>query len=207
MTTTKMLNAVGQFTVIAMAIISLLPPSFARANQRNRTLGKDPLGETLKEFRIRYPKATCGRAGSTQITPQNLVNSGTMGQIHCCLNDRDSLSAFSSFRILNLDDCAIHATFWKRRLYSLDYMLDVRSVQIVLGTFEKLYGPPSQMIKDPQEDTNPILVDWMIGGATLELALSRPSGQDFTEHFNRPTGEPWLTAVCVSLWNSDLAST
>jgi hypothetical protein len=130
-----------------------------------------------------------------------------MGLIHCCLNDRDSLRAFSSFRILNLDDCAIHAIFWKRRLYSLDYLLDVRSVQIVLGTFEKLYGPPSQMIKDPQEDTNPILVDWMIGGATLDLALSRPSGQDFTEHFSRPTGEPWLTAVCVSLWNSDLAST
>jgi hypothetical protein len=207
MTMTKMLNAVGQFTVIAVAIMFFLPPSFARANQRNSTLGKDPLGETLKEFRIRYPKAACGRAGSTQITTQNLVNSGTMGQIHCCLNDGDSLTEFSQFRILNLDDCAIHAIFWKRRLFSLSYTLDVRSVQIVLGTFEKLYGPPSQMIKDLQEATDPILVDWMIGGATLELALSRVGGQDFTGDFNRPTGEPWLTVVCVRLWNSGLAST
>jgi hypothetical protein len=207
MTTTKMLNAVGQFTVISMAIMFFLPPSFARANQRNRTLGKDPLGETLKEFRIRYPRATCGRAGSTQITAQNLLNSGTMDQIHCCLNDRDSLTEFSQFRILNLDDCAIHAVFWKRRLFSLYYMLDVRSVQIVLGTFEKLYGPPSQTMKDPQDATNPILVDWRIGWTTLELALSRVGGQDFTEHFNHPTGEPWLTTVCVRLWNSGLAST
>jgi hypothetical protein len=207
MTTTKMFNAVGQFTIVAMAIMFFLPSAFAKANQRNRTLDKDPLGETLKEFRIRYPKATCGRADSTEITTQNLVTSGTMGLIHCCLNDRDSLTEFSQFRILNLDDCAIHAVFWKRRLFSLNYMLDVRSVHIVLDTFENLYGPPWQTMKDPEDATNPLLVDWLIGRTTIELALSRLGGQDFTKRFDHPRGEPWLTVVCVRLWNSDLART
>src|SRR5712664_64987 len=207
MTKTKMLKATDQFIVTAMAALFLLPPSPAGVNERIRTLGKDTLGETVKEFRIRYPKATCGRATSTEITTQNLVSLGNMDQIHCCLNDRDSLTEISRFRILNLDDCAVHAIFRKSRLYSLGYMLDVRSVQIVLDSFEKVYGLPAQIVKDPEDATKLIFVDWMEGDTTLELRLSRLGGGGFSKDSTNPKGEPWLQAVYISLWDSDLAST
>lgn len=190
-----------------MAALFILPPSPASANERIRTLGKDTLGETVKEFRIRYPKATCGRVTSLEITPQNLVTPGNMDQIHCCLNDRDSLTGFSPFRILNLDDCAVHAIFWKSRLHSLSYLLDVRSVQIVLHPFEKLYGPPDRLVKDPEDATELILIDWMEGWTTLELSLSRLGREVFPKDSTHPTAEPWLQVVCIKLWDSYLANT
>jgi len=177
-----------------------------KANKRIHTLGKDTLGETLKEFRIRFPKAICGRAISTEINPQNLVSSGTGDQIHCCLNDRDSLTEFSEFRILSFDDCAVHAIFWKNGLYSLGYMLDVRSVQIVLHPFEKLYGPPTQMEKDPDDASELSLVNWLEDGTTLELSLSRLGSEVFPKDSAQQKGEPWLRVVCIRLWNSDLAT-
>src|SRR5216684_1447085 len=88
MTKTKMLKATDQFIVTAMAALFLLPPSPAGVNERIRTLGKDTLGETVKEFRIRYPKATCGKITSIEITPQSLADPGNSEDIYCCLNDK-----------------------------------------------------------------------------------------------------------------------
>jgi hypothetical protein len=192
--------------LLMLAVVVTEPCIHAKANERLRTLGKDTLGETVKEFLIRYPKAICGRLISLEINPQNLVNSGSMRDIHCCLNDRDSLTKMSPFRILNLDDCAVHATFWKSRLDSLTYMVDVRSVQIVLDPFEKLYGPPAQMMKDPQDANNLILVDWMEGMTTLELKLSRLGREVSSKDSTQTKGESWLQVVSVSLWNSDLGT-
>jgi len=189
-------------SIVAMAALFLLQPSPARANQRISTLGRDTLGETLKKFQLRYPKATCGRAISTEITPQNLVNSGNMDDIHCCLNDRDSLNKISRFPILNFDDCAVHTNFWKSRLRSLSYTLDVRTLQTVLPFFVKLYGPPTQISEHPKDDGKLIFVNWMDHDMTLELVLSRLGGEDYHKGSTRPKGQPWLDAVTVDLWDS-----
>src|SRR5258708_26466088 len=102
-TTTRTLLHLLVMITVTLAVGATESRIHGKASKRIRTLGKDTLGETLKEFRSRFPKAICGRAISTEINPQSLVNSGTGDQIHCCLNDRDSLTEFSEFRILNFD--------------------------------------------------------------------------------------------------------
>ena len=200
-------RTVSHFLVaISLAIAVVLTEPRIQANERIRTLGKDTLGESIKEFRIRYPKATCGRTTSLEINPQNLVNSKNMEDIHCCLNDRDSLTKFSPFRILNLDDCAVRVIFWKSRLCGLTYLLDVRSLQIVLDPFEKLYGPPTRKVKDPDDATRLTYVDWSEGGTELELSLSKLGGEVFSKGSTSLKGEPWLEVVYVSLWNREMAT-
>jgi hypothetical protein len=206
MTKTKVLKATDQFIVTAMAALFLLLSPPASANERIRTLGKDTLGETVKEFRIRYPKARCGKITSIEITAQSLVDPGNSDDIHCCLNDKDSLTEVSRFPILNLDGCAVHAIFWKNRLCSLSYILDVRSVQIVLHDFERLYGQPTRMGKDPEDTTRLIFVDWMEGMTSLALSLSRLGGEDFAMDSTHLKGAPWLEVVSINLCNSDLGT-
>jgi hypothetical protein len=199
MTKPKLLRTI----VPAMAALLLLLPSVS-ASERIRRLGKDSLGETVKEFRIHHPKAVCGRLTSIEINSRTLIESEDMEDIHCCLNDNNSLSEVSRFPILNLDGCAVHASFWKSKLYSLSYMLDVRSVQIVLDDFEKLYGSPTRELKDPNDTTRLILVGWMERMTSLELKLSRLGGEDPAKDSKNLKGAPWLEVVSINLWNSDL---
>jgi hypothetical protein len=207
MNKTRTPKAFGQLMLAAAAALFLLPSALANVRERIDTLGKDTLGESVKEFRTRYPKAICGRTDSLEINPRTLVNSGNMDSTHCCLNDRTSLTELSQFTILNLDDCAVHAAFWKNKLIQIDYMLDVRSIQTVLLPFERLYGPPAQIGKDPDNDTVLTLVDWMQGGTTLEIRLTRLRGE-VTKKSTETIGEPWLKTVTVSLWKiHSLAST
>ena len=84
-----------QVLATMIAVLFLLPPSPVSAKQRIRTLGKDTLGEPLKEFQIRYPKAVCGRAISLEVIPKNLVNTENMDEVQCCLNDRVLLAEIS----------------------------------------------------------------------------------------------------------------
>src|SRR5258708_8234745 len=137
MTKTKVLKATDQFIVTAMAALLLLRP--ASANERIRTLGKDTLGETLKEFGTRYPKATCGRGTFAEINHESLAESRKIKDINCCLNDKDSLNVFSPLPILTQHDCAVQATSSKNRLWNLKSLINVQTVESVLPTFEKLY--------------------------------------------------------------------
>jgi hypothetical protein len=194
-----MLMATDQFMAAVMAVLFLLLPSPVSHKERIRTLGKDSLGETVKEFQVRYPKATCGRATSLEIIPENLVQSGNMDETHCCLNDRASLTEISKFPILNLDECTVHAIFWKGRLCDLTYLLDVRSIQTVLSYFEKLYGPPAQTSRGSEDASKLILVSWMEGDTNLELILSRLGGGDYHKSSTSPNGQPWLEVVSVDL--------
>jgi hypothetical protein len=191
---------------ISLAIAFVLTEPRIHANERIRTLGKDTLGETVKVFQVRYPKARCGRITSVEITAQSLADPGNADDIHCCLNDKDSLSEVSRFPILNFDDCAVHAIFLKNRLWNLSYMLDVRSVQIVLAEFEKLYGPPTRQQRDPEDATKLIFVDWMEGMTSLELRLSRLGSEDVSKNSTQPKGEPWLEVVSIDLWDTDLGT-
>ena len=197
MTKTKVLKAAGILTTIMT--LFLLPPS-ARANQSIRTLGNDSLGETVKHFQIRHPKAACGRKTSLDINPQTLVHSENMDDTDCCLNDRDSLTEVSQFPILNLDDCAFHASFAKGKLVALTYMLDVRSIQAVLDHFVKLYGPPTRMLKDSEDTTELTLVDWWEGLITLGLRTATINEDAFAKSSLRKAGEPPLHVVYVDFW-------
>ncbi len=85
-------------------------------------------------------------------------------------------------------------------------MLDVRSVQIVLDDFEKLYGLPAQIVKDPEDATKLTLVDWSEGMTSLELRLSRLRGEDFAKDSTRLNGAPWLEVVSINLWNINLGT-
>ena len=190
-----------------MAFAAVLTESRIYANERIRTLGKVTLGETVKQFRIHFPKAICGTLTSIDINPRNLVDTGNMDDIHCCLNDRESFSEVSSFPILDFDDCAVHAHFWKDRLYSLNYMLDVRSVQIVLRDFEKLYGPPTRIMRDREEAARLTFVEWMEKMTSLEVRLSRLGRSIDSKDSIHSPGEPWLEVVSIDLHDSVLGAT
>lgn len=193
----KVLQAAAQFIIMTLF---LLPPSPTRANQSIRTLGNDSLGETVKQFQIRHPKAACGRITSLDMNSQNLVHSGNMDDTHCCLNDRDSLTVVSQFPILNLDDCAFHASFAKGKLVALTYMLNVRSIQAVLDHFVKLYGPPTRMLKDSEDITELTLVDWWQGLMILGLRTATINEDAFAKYSLRKAGEPPLHVIYVDLW-------
>src|SRR5713226_6930469 len=199
MTKMKVLKA-GQFLVTTIVTLFLLPPTPSRANQPIRTLGNDSFGETVKQFRIRHPKAACGRITSLDINPQSLVHSENMDDTDCCLNDRDSLTEVSQFPILNLDDCAFHASFAKGKLVALTYMLNVRSIQAVLDHFVKLYGPPTRMLKDPEDTAELNLVDWWQGLMILGLRTATINEDAFAKYSLRDVGEPPLHVVYVELW-------
>jgi hypothetical protein len=191
---------------ISLMLAAILTELRVQASERIRTLGMDTLGESVKVFQAHYPKARCGKITSIEITAQSLADPGNSDDIHCCLNDEDSLPKVSRFPILNLDGCAVHAIFWKNRLCNLTYILDVRSVQIVFDDFEKLYGPPTRMVKDPKDATTLTFVDWMEGMTRLELQLARLGGQENLQDSTHLQGEPWLQAVSISLWNSELGT-
>jgi len=123
-----------------------------------------------------------------------------MDDVHCCLNDSASLTVFSKFPILNLDDCALHALFWKGKLYELTYMLDVRSIQAVLDHFLKLYGPATRMLRDPEDVTQLTLVDWWQGMTILGLRTATINEDAFAKYSLRKVGEPPLHVVYVELW-------
>jgi len=201
----KMVKLLGQFLVITMAAVFFLPRFSASANELNRKPARDPLGETLRHFRKRYPKAVCGRHTSLDITPQTLVGAGIGDEVDCCLFDKDTLTEFSPFRIVNLDDCAVHASFWRGKLFYLYYLLDVRSIQSVLFAFEKLYGTPSHMLKEPEDATELFSVNWYFHGTSMDLTLCRTGGQDLSGNFTHAREEPWLQVVGVSVWNENLA--
>ena len=200
MTSQKLVKASLQLIAVAWTSLFLSPRCPSHDRQSIQRLGTIKLGETVKEFRLQYPKAVCGRTTSTDITPQTLVNSGNTEQLHCCLNDLDSLTGFSKFPILNLSDCAVHVVFWNGWLYSLDYILDVRSVQTVLHSFERLYGQPADVQKDPENTTRVTHVFWEEGEMTLELDSAILGGEVSTRNSSHAAGEPWLHAVSVNLW-------
>jgi len=206
MTRIKTLEVTDQLFVVAMAALLLVPHWPDSYWERIRTLGKDRLGETVKQFQVHHPKAICGKFtffSTLEINAKNLIKGedGDGLSIHCCLNDKDSLNEVSPFPILNLHDCAFHAVFCKRGLYNLSYMLDVRSVKTVLSTFKKFYGPPDRMFSDPTDASKLVFFDWFRGGTSLEVKLSQ-LGND--EESKNPSAEPWLETVSVSLCDVDL---
>ncbi len=202
MATTKKLKAIsGQFMFIVTAALFLLLPSPGSANERIRTLGNDSLGETINVFRTRYEGATCTR--TIIVTAQGAAESPNKSDVDCCLNDRESASKVSSFQIVILDDdCAVRAKFTKNRLTNISYIVDVRSVEIVLDSFEKLYGPPTQMMGDSKDTSKLAYVSWWQGDAILTIVLCRLGKEVSPKDSTHPNGEPWLQVVTIALWET-----
>jgi hypothetical protein len=98
------------------------------------------------------------------------------------------------------DDCAVRAKFTKNRLTSISYIVDVRSVEIVLDSFEKLYGPPTQMMGDSKDTSKLAYVSWWQGDAILTIVLSRLGKEVSPKDSTHPNGEPWLQVVSIALW-------
>jgi hypothetical protein len=196
-----MLRTKDQFMAITIGLVLLAPHWSASYAERIRIMGRDKLGETVKRFQVRHPKAVCGRGVSEEMGTQKLINSVEADFDHCCLNDRESLKDISPFPILNPNGCAFHAIFSNHRLYGLSYVLDVRSVKTVLPTFEEFYGPPDRMFWDAGDPSKLTFFDWARGGTHLDVWLSQLGrGEDSIY----PSGEPRLETVSVSLWDVDL---
>lgn len=170
-----------------------------KANERMRKLGKDPLGESLEEFQVRYPKAICG----AQTKPRNLTNANSNGHVYCYLDDQDSLTKLSPSPFLNLGVRAVSAHFWRSRLYSLTFDLNARSIRTLLKPFKEIYGSPTLIVKDdPVDPMKLTYLYWVEHGIGLQVLLSHSSG----EVFQKNSAQPDVETVSVALWNSEFGT-
>jgi hypothetical protein len=182
---------------ICLTIAVILTESRIQANDHIRKLGKDPLGESLKEFQVRYPKAICG----AETRPRKLTSANSDGKVGCYLDDRDSLARISPSPFLNLGVAAVSAIFWNGKLYNLIFDLNVGSIRTVLGSFEKIYGPPILIaMDDPADATKLTYVSWIEGDTRLQVRLSKPGEKDST-HLK---GQKDVETVRVDLFDGDL---
>jgi hypothetical protein len=181
---------------ISLAIAVVLTEPRIQANERIRRLGKDPLGESLEEFQVRYPKAICG----AKPRPRNLTNANSNGHVYCYLDDLDSLAKISPSPFLNLGVRAVSAHFWRSRLYSLSFDLNVRSIQTVLKPFKQIYGSPTLIVKDDPADPLKLrYLYWVEHGIGLQVLLSHSAG----EAVQKNSAQPDVETVSVALWNSE----
>src|SRR5216683_2990034 len=154
---------------ISLTIAVVLTEPRIQANERIRMLGRDSLGESSKEFQVRFPKARCGSAPA-RTKSGNLTNANFYRKSYCYLDDYGSLARISPSPILDLDVRAVSAIFWKNRLYNLGFDLNVRSIRTVLGSFEKIYGPPTLIaMDDPADATKLTYLSWVEGDTELQV--------------------------------------
>lgn len=181
-------------------------PIHARDRERLRTLATDTLGETVKEFQHRYPKAICGTAASARTKPQNLTSEEIADKLYCDLDDRDSVARISPPLFFKFGVRAVTAIFWKSRLYDLGFDLNARSIRTVLGPFEKIYGPPALIaMDDPADPWKLTYVDWMEGNTRLHIWLFPLGGEVGERVSTHPKVQLGIEIVCVSFLNLDLA--
>jgi len=189
---------------LTIAVFALTEPCI-QANERIRTLGKDSLGESLKEFQVHFPKAMCGSAAKTK--HPNLTDEEIMYKVFCYLEDHDSLARISSAPFLNLSVRAVWAIFWKGRLYNLSFDLNVGSIRPVLDSFEKTYGPPTLIAMDDPADAKKMThVVWLEGDTKLQVRLSHPDEEVGQKDSTHPKGHPSAEMVCVDLLSAELGT-
>ena len=128
-------------------------------------LGSHTIGEKLSDFKTKFPNALClpFRGGKT---------ADGSGKLVCCLNDPAELSALSPFKILFSSKCGATAHFYQERLTKIRFVVDVSSIDLLLPTLTKVYGPPSQDFRDTQNAQDPISIDRMTGWARGDHILS-----------------------------------
>jgi hypothetical protein len=102
---------VHSLAAISLTIAVILTEQRTQANERIRTLGKDTLGISLKEFQARFPRAVCGNAACEKTKTQNLANAEATDKVYCYRDDRGSRARISPSPILNLDVRAVSAIF------------------------------------------------------------------------------------------------
>jgi len=188
-----------------LSVAIVLAETRILANERIRTLGGDSLGESLKEFQTRYPKAICGSPAKAKHA--NLTDAEITSKVFCYLDDRDSLAKISSAPFLNLSVRAVWAIFWKGRLYNLSFDLSVGSIRTVLDSFEKTYGPPTLIAMDDPADAKKMThVFWLKGDTRLQVRLSHPGEEVGQMDSTRPEGQPSVEIVCVDLLSAEIGT-
>ena len=167
------------------------------------TLGNLKLGERLRYFKARFPGAACGTANVLfPINRHTLDDPDDAEYLSCCIDDSESLAKFSKFKILTLEDqCHVLVHFWKERLVSLRFVLDVPSIEQLLPSFEGLYGPAHQKIKSSDQDHQLDLVSWWDGVAVLELETGNWGRKIGPDHLPPGDGMQKTRLVQVDLWD------
>lgn len=171
-------------TLIAFLILALLPLQGAWPNSRpDRTipfrLGGLRIGETLSHFKEVFPGSACGAVTRMPVNRHTLNDSDSSEDIACCVDAPELLAKFSEFRVLTVEGrCPVLLYFLKQKVRTVLFAVEAPSVEKVLPTFEKTYGPPDQVVhgrnflRRDQDRQAPIsLASWRYGDARLELSI------------------------------------
>jgi hypothetical protein len=166
--------------VVALTFMTFLPPTaVAQAGSRppDKTipfrLGGLRIGETLSHFKESFSGSACGTTKSTIINRHTLEDPDDSGYLICCLDDSNSLAKFSERRIVAVNgQCPVILGFWKERLFSLWFTVEVPSIEDLLPSFEKTYGPAHQMMHGSAPHDQLSLASWWHGDEQLDLSIA-----------------------------------
>ena len=186
----KFWGRVARNTLITFLFLVFLLPSDSWPNSHpDETipfrLGGLRIGETLNHFRERFPGAACGTVNRFPINRHTLDDPDGSDDLTCCVDDPNLIAKFSELKVLTVEgQCPVLLSFWKQRLASLGFTVEASSVEKLLTSFEKTYGPPSQTMhgrdsllfdhlhtKDWQ-DAPLSLASWWFGDARLQLSIA-----------------------------------
>ena len=175
-------------TRIALLFLALLVPTDApRSNPRvGETvpfrLGGLKIGETLGHFKEGFPGSACGTANRMPVNRHTLEDPDGSGSLTCCVDHPNLLVKFSEFNIVSVEgQCRVLVGFWKEKLNSVGFTVEVPSVERLLPNFEKTYGPPDEVMHGPplrdhhvvEDREAPVsLASWRYGKAYFQLSIA-----------------------------------
>lgn len=181
-------------TLILLLFLALLLPREVWPKTRpyqpvHFRLGGMRIDETLRHFKQSFPAAACGTVTGVPV-PLNrhtLDDPDGSGYLTCCVDDPNSLTKFSEFKVVSVDEqCPVLIGFWREKLVSIVFTVEASSIEKVLPGFEKTYGPPhrrmtygpslfrgNRLDDTDQRDTPPLgLMSWWYGDEHLELSIA-----------------------------------
>ena len=202
----KRIRSLALLATSVIAVISLMVcSSSVWAYQELFQLGGHTLGERLGYFKAKFPGASCGTpmTGGV-INRKTLDDPDDSGWITCCVDDPQQLAAFSRFQVLSLDNnCRLTAVFRRERLHSLNYAVDVSSIQKILPEFVELYGPVHHTKRLPfGPDHTSEFATWWYGDDVLELNSATIYSEDLTDAHYHKTGLRYAKITYVDMWRN-----
>jgi hypothetical protein len=193
------------------ALTFLVFPTGTRPNRPTLALGGHRLGEKLSNFKARLPSAVCHRASDGAAADKSgktsdvSENSGVVG---CCVDDPAQVSALSSFKILFVGKCSVSARFNQERLTKLRYVVDASSIDLLLPTLTKVYGPVTQDSVNEDNVSDSLSIDriagWSDGNEVLNLTLTTLRGDILNRDPSLSKGRHEVKFIIMCLYNQKM---